>query len=183
MKRCLWLGSLLVFVFALGACTPAAAPATPTLPPPTPVPPTVDITRTLIPAPTSWITPTPACETHTASTEISASSTEVAVGDTVTVTVTLHNEGCAKLGLLKYTLSMQPEGDAALFEPANPPPVEHSLAIANGESDTAQFELTAVASGKATISASVSFEVHLGYPGPAYWAGSGNGPLAITVRP
>ena len=43
--------------------------------------------------------------------------------------------------------------------------------------------LRAVAVGEATLWARASFEVHLRYPGPAYWAGSGTGPLVVTVVP
>lgn len=53
--------------------------------------------------------------------------------------------------------------------------------IEPGESDAAEFVLRAVRPGKATLRASASFEVHLSYPGPAYWGTSGSGPLLVTV--
>jgi hypothetical protein len=44
--------------------------------------------------------------------------------------------------------------------------------------------LKAVAEGQAAITASASFEVHLGYPGPAYWGYSTSGePMIIRVAP
>ncbi len=35
--------------------------------------------------------------------------------------------------------------------------------------------------GQVALTSISSFEVHLGYPGPAYWAGDSTGPLTITV--
>jgi hypothetical protein len=47
-----------------------------------------------------------------------------------------------------------------------------------------EFVLRAVKSGQVTLTASASFEVHLGYPGPAYWAGSNvKEPLIVIVKP
>jgi DNA/RNA endonuclease YhcR with UshA esterase domain len=60
--------------------------------------------------------------------------------------------------------------------------VEHTLGLQPGDSDAAEFTLRAVRAGRVTLTAGVSFEVHLGYPGPAYWSGSGaREPLVITV--
>ncbi len=73
------------------------------------------------------------------------------------------------------------EGQGILFEPSSPESVEHYLMIEPGESDAAEFVLRAVRPGKATLRASASFEVHLSYPGPAYWGTSGSGPLLVTV--
>ena len=50
-------------------------------------------------------TPTLECERHTASVELSATETRIGVGDVVTVTVTLRNEGCVALGMPKYVLT------------------------------------------------------------------------------
>lgn len=48
-------------------------------------------------------------------------------------------------------------------------------------SDTAEFAMTASAPGSVTLAASVSFEVHIGYPGPAYWGYAASPPLTIEV--
>jgi hypothetical protein len=58
----------------------------------------------------------------------------------------------------------------------------HSLGVHPGQSDAAEFDLTAAASGQATLTATVGYEVHLGFPGPAYWGATGtNTPLIIMV--
>ncbi len=120
------------------------------------------------------------CTGHDALMSISAGDTIIRVGDTSVVTVTLHNTGCASLGLPEYRLYVEPDGQDVLV-PAAQDPVLHSLGLDRGESDSTQFTLRAVAVGKVTLRAVASFEVHLGYPGPAYWAGSGTDPLEVTV--
>jgi hypothetical protein len=150
----------------MGACTLVSS--TTKLPP----------TNTAIPtrAPTPEVT----CETHTASVVLTASDESIEVGDTVNITVTLNNIGCVALGLPQYQLRIHP---SSIFAPNSPEPVEHYLAVAPGQSDTVEFELSAISGGQATLMASASFEVHLGYPGPAYWGSSSGGPLFITVAP
>jgi hypothetical protein len=123
------------------------------------------------------------CKTHTAGLTLSASAATLKVGDVVTVTATLANQGCVALGLPQYRLTIQADRTQPIFEPANPEPVVHSLAVGTGQSDTAQFALRAVGAGQATLNGTASFEVHLGYPGPAYWGGAGAAPLVITVTP
>ena len=113
------------------------------------------------------------CESHTASMSISSTATTLHVGETVTVTVTLNNEGCVALGLPQYRLQVRSQEPGSFFDPAHPEPIMHPLAVAPGQSDTADFVLRAAESGRATLSASGSFEVHLGDRGPAYWGASG----------
>lgn len=83
----------------------------------------------------------------------------------------------------QYRLEIQSEGAEAVFTPGSPDPIIHYLAVEPGQSDTAEFELQAAAAGRATLTVLVSFEVHIGYPGPAYWGGSTSEPLVITVAP
>lgn len=99
------------------------------------------------------------------------------------MTVTLANQGCANMGLPQYQLCVQSHEAQAILDPSRPESVVHYLGIAPGESDVAEFVLRAVGPGQAAVSASASFEVHLGYPGPAYWGESSTGPLEITVTP
>jgi hypothetical protein len=123
------------------------------------------------------------CEGHTAFMSMSATATALDVGDIVTVTTTLFNQGCVGLGLPQYRLYVWSDEPEPIFDPATPEPVVHYLAVGPGGSDAQEFVLTAVGPGEATLSASASFEVHLGYPGPAYWGYSGSGPLTVTVAP
>lgn len=130
------------------------------------------------------LTPTLSCERETASVLLSVSAESLKVGDTVKVTVTVNNEGCVALGLPQYRLYIESDGPQSIFTPENPEPVVHSLAVVPGQFDSAEFDLTAITSGQATLTASVSYEVHLGYPGPAYWGyASTREPLGITVVP
>ncbi len=121
------------------------------------------------------------CRSHSASLSISGTATTVQVGDTLTVQLALSNTGCVALGLPQYRLYVETGGLGLVLAPERPEPVVHSLAVQPGESDGAEFALQAVAPGKATITASASFEVHLDYPGPAYWGMSNSGPLVVTV--
>ena len=73
--------------------------------------------------------------------------------------------------------------EANLFEPAEVEPVLHSLGLGDGDQDQAQFTLTARHPGKAQFSITASVEVHLGYPGPAYWATVSSPAVEVTVSP
>lgn len=97
--------------------------------------------------------------------------------------MTLNNQGCVALGLPQYRLIVQSDRVDAIFAPAIPEPVTHSLAVVPERSDVAEFNLKAVASGQATLTGSVSTEVHLGYPGPAYWGSSAAESLILIVVP
>ena len=124
------------------------------------------------------------CKSHTASTSISSTATTLHVGDVVTVTVTLNNEGCVELGLPQYRLQVRSQEPGSFLEPSDPEPIVHSLGVEPGESDTADFVLRGAEAGRATLSATASFEVHLGYPGPAYWGASGSErALEIVILP
>jgi hypothetical protein len=122
------------------------------------------------------------CTTHSASMGISAGDTALRVGDTLTLTVTLHNTGCVGLGLPQYQLTVDSERSGVLV-PSRPEPVEHHLTVEPGQAHAGQFELQAVGAGEVTLSARASFEVHLGYPGPAYWASTSSRALRVTVEP
>jgi hypothetical protein len=132
--------------------------------------------------PTPTPTPTISCETDTASVILSASAESLKVGDAVKVTVRVNNEGCVPLGLPQYRLYVQTDGPVSIFTPNKLEPVVHYLAVGSGQSDLAEFDLTAVASGQATLTASVSYEVHLAVG--AYWGmSSTREPLIIIVAP
>jgi hypothetical protein len=123
------------------------------------------------------------CQSHTAYMSVSATTTTLGVGEALTATVTLFNRGCTGLGLPQYRLYVQSDGPEPILTPSQPEPVMHPLGIGLGQSDAAEFALQAASSGQAVLRATSSFEVHLGYPGPAYWGGSSGGPLTITVTP
>jgi hypothetical protein len=101
----------------------------------------------------------------------------------VKVTVTVNNEGCLTLGFPQYRLYIQSDGPQSIFTPEQPDPVVNYPAIQPGQSDSAEFELQAIASGQVTLTGSISYEVHLGYPSPAYWGYRATVPLLIAVVP
>ena len=133
------------------------------------------------PSPTP--TATLSCERETASALLSVDAESLKVGDAVKVTVTVNNEGCVALGLPQYRLYIQSDGSQSIFTPEQPDPVVHGLAIRPGQSDSAEFELNAISSGQVTLTGSISYEVHLGFPGPAYWGYRATAPLLIAVEP
>ena len=125
----------------------------------------------------------PPCKTHTASLVASAAgaATVLKVGETLTVTVTLNNTGCVSLGLPQYRLYMDSGELGSVLAPDPVEPVAHSLGVGPGRSDDAEFVLRAVRAGQVAIRPFASFEVHLGYPGPAYWGAATGGSLTVTV--
>jgi hypothetical protein len=124
------------------------------------------------------------CPSHTASLSLAASGTTLAVGEQVTVTATLSNDGCGMLGLPAYRLIFDPGQSQRGLELVSPESVNHSLGISAGEADQAEFVLRAVRAGEVRVRGTVSFEVHLGPAGGAYWGQSGTSEaLVITVDP
>ncbi|MGW8251607.1 MAG: hypothetical protein ACWGO1_13260 [Anaerolineales bacterium] len=143
---------------------------------------TADINSTPLESANPPDTPSALCESHQAHLQLVPSSSSLRVGDSLTMTATLSSSGCALLGLPKYSLVIHPEGDTSPFEPAAVEPVLHSIGLRDGEQDMAYFILQATAPGEVTIMVTASFEVHLGYPGPAYWAGAASQPLRVIIR-
>jgi hypothetical protein len=113
--------------------------------------------------------PTPPCETHTASVQLSPSAQSVQIGQQLSVQVTLNNQGCVALGLPKFTLRIHAPQGQPLFIPPQPESVTYDAAVAPGQAHTVVFTLQGAQAGQGVLQADVSFEVHIGYPGPAYW--------------
>jgi hypothetical protein len=170
-------------VLLLSACSAPAATPMPTPTNTATVTPTPSPTPTTAKRATATPTATLACKNAKASVQVSGSSTTVRVGQIVTVTVVATYTGCFLLGLPQYSLDLQADQPQPLFDPGQPHPVEHSTSITPG-GDMAQFVLRAVRAGEATVNAVVSYEVHEGFPGAAYWGSStSTAPLRILVAP
>lgn len=118
-----------------------------------------------------------------ASLRIDAGRSTLQVGDQLWVEVVLLNSGSIDLGLPQYRLYVDPEEEQPILQPQRPEPVVHYLGVIPGQSDVAEFLLQAVRPGQVALRASVSFEVHLGDPGPAYWGGAGAAPVRVVVAP
>ena len=125
--------------------------------------------------------PTQTCDTHTASAQVLLSAQTVAIGEQLVVRVTLLNQGCVGLGLPMYTLRVHAPQGQPLFDPPQPEAVTHYLAVAPGQSDSVEFVLRGAQIGSGTLQANVSFEVHIGYPGPAYWGTATSALVDIAV--
>jgi hypothetical protein len=172
LKRILFSGTILLACVGF-ALTPTNTQAVPSVP-------SISVTTHQVFLP---IAHHAECKTHTASMGLSATATTLHVGEVVTVTAGLSNEGCVALGLPLYSLSWDTDETEPIFEATTPLEVVHYLAVVPGEYDEAQFVLRAVGAAQATLRAYASFEVHLGYPGPAYWGSASAPPLVITVMP
>ncbi len=174
--------------------TPTATAANPSVPPTgsTETPPQAALTPLPVEQPSLIPTgdaspdssqpgPTPTCPADDSKMVLTVPKTAIKVGETIVVKVVLKNTGCVSLGIPQYRLAILNDEGKPIFSPDKPEPVIHYLAVAPGTSDEVTFTLQAVHPGKATFSAMASFEVHMGYPGPAYWGASGSDPLVIQV--
>jgi hypothetical protein len=104
------------------------------------------------------------------------------VGQAVSVTVTLtngHTSG-VRLGLVQVSLGVQPSN---ILVSDNLGPVDHPLTLEPGDSARTDFLLRAVAPGRATLTASTSFEMHALDYSFGSWSGCYSGPLEILVAP
>lgn len=174
MRQMLILGLILL---TLVGCGEANRQETATYAPAQSLTPTAQVFLPLVSAPPGE------CKTHTAAMTLSATTATVRTGDVLTLTVSLANRGCGTLGLPSYQLDVQPPLPQPIFEPPAPQPLTHQVGINAGQSDSAQFVLRATAPGQATLIATASFEVHLAYPGPTYWANAVSKPLTINITP
>jgi hypothetical protein len=113
---------------------------------------------------------------------LDATSSVLRVGDVLTVTARLYNDGPLNLGEPLYWLGWDPFDSEPLFEATTPSNVVHYLAVVPGAMDEVQFGLRAIRAGEVSVCARTSFEVHIGYPGPAYWGGSASLWLLVTVE-
>lgn len=129
--------------------------------------------------PTATATTFPECDQR-AEMSLALSEASPQLGRRITATVTLTNAGDCLMGVPLYTLRVDSEhAVAAQVEGDNP--VLHSLGLDGGESDSVEFRLVLLNTGLFTLTADASFEVHVGYPGPAYWSGAATGPITFTV--
>ena len=110
---------------------------------------------------------------------LTTSSLAPNVGEHLLVTVTLTNEGCGMIGLPKYDLSLLQA--PYTLAPEKPDAIIHYLGLNPGETDTVTFTLDTIGVGEVFLRVSASFEVHLGYPGPAYWSSAAAGSVTATV--
>lgn len=148
----------------------------------TPAPLQLDLSPTVDPL-LGQPSPTIDCPTHEAEVTLSTPRETLKVGEAIEIKVTLNNTGCVMLGLPQYRLAILNSEGRPVFSPDKPEPIIHSKGINPGETDEVSYVLQAISPGKATLTALASFEVHLGYPGPAYWGAGSSKELVIQVEP
>ena len=139
----------------------------------------VDATATATESPTPTETSFPTCNQSTDMT-LAFSNPAPQLGDRITVTAVLTNTGDCLMGLPLYGLRIDNPNAVAVFWESDHE-VYNGRAIYGGQADTAEFVIVIANTGNYTVSAYVSYEVHVGYPGPAYWGGTRTTPVSVTV--
>jgi ligand-binding sensor domain-containing protein len=125
--------------------------------------------------------PTPYCRPGEAFVDLSVPTTRLEAGQFLTVTVSLLNgdRSKARLGQIRYSLSVHPE----MLVLGRPEPVQHSTSIEPGDCDQAQFVLRGVAPGRLVITASASYEMHALDYSWGSWSGCRSLSVEITIVP
>ncbi len=101
---------------------------------------------------------TPTCTAHTTDMTLTASSRVPEVGDRVWVTATLTNEGCGRVGLPEYRLSLVQA--PYILVPDSPTSVTHHVALEFGEMDVVTFSLQTLGVGEVVLQASTSLDYY-----------------------
>lgn len=136
--------------------------------------------RAFIPVFSEGASSEPLCAGGSPVVTIAPAKLSAQVGETITVTVILSNDGCDDAGLPQYRLWTEPREAASLFEPAQIEPVVHTRAVKQHETDSADFALRAISAGAQAFGASVSYEVHTAQG--ATWGMASARPVTITVE-
>jgi len=136
--------------------------------------------RAFIPSFSGNASSDPQCASQSAVVTIAPGAQSAQIGETITLTVILANNSCDTLGLPQYRLWAEPRDAASLFEPAQIEPVVHSRAVAQQQTDSADFALRAVTAGEQGFGASVSYELHTAQG--ATWGLATASPITITVQ-
>ncbi len=136
--------------------------------------------RAFIPSFSGGASSNPPCAGQSPVVTIAPARQTAQIGETITVTVILTNNGCDDAGLPQYRLWAEPRDAASLFEPAQIEPVVHSRAVGQHQTDSADFALQAVATGQQAFGASVSYELHTAQG--ASWGMASAQPITITVE-
>lgn len=118
------------------------------------------------------------CQGYTALLDIASNKNTLIIGDTLSITLTLHDTGCSNLGLLYYQIQ-PPHIDH--LEEVTPRMQIHYLSIEPNSSDTAVFLFKANSAGQVTISGQADFEVHL-ESGPPLNGHAETGNITITIN-
>jgi len=106
---------------------------------------------------------------------------EAKAGDTLIVTVRLHNEGCGRLGMPGFGFEVSADGLGPLTNPAYTDVPFDRLMIEPGEIVVATKELRLLRPGQVTITASASFEFIEADGIGMSWRGVRSEPVPLTI--
>ncbi|MCB9436963.1 MAG: hypothetical protein H6673_08210 [Anaerolineales bacterium] len=108
------------------------------------------------------------------------SQNPIQIGDEVIVSLSLVNTGTLAAGIPSFTLYLESDALELVSTPDNGGVLYG--AVAAGSTYTMQWTYRAASTGTAEFSGRVSYEVHEGYPGPAYWSGTSAGPEVLVIE-
>ena len=128
-------------------------------------------------APPPTPTATATCDTYKVSLDLLGNTDAVRVGEPVTVTARLVNEGCGSIGLPSYTFDWQSD-TPGIFDRTPPLTVDHSTTVGVGASDQASIVLRTQRPGRARFTARVAFRYRVGM---AYWGQANARSLDLAV--
>lgn len=123
------------------------------------------------------------CPTFSGSMELSAFPQNPQIGETITVTTRLKNEGPLNLGLPAHSLRIESASGTDVLSLVEPRQITTGGNVPAGEENTAIFNLLVVGYGEVELFGSASFEVHPGEKCGAYWGHIGSPPLKLNVAP
>jgi hypothetical protein len=121
------------------------------------------------------------CQAPGATVHLTPSATQVKVGQPLTLTVQLINQGCPSIATAQYHVAVDGPGWPIGLEPVVPPVVTHASPLPQGHSDTAVFVFRATHAGRPEVSATVNYASGVDARGQTHWTWVPSGPVTIVV--
>ena len=121
----------------------------------------------------------PDCQGYRALLDMTIDKDTLSVGDSLRITLALHNTGCSELGLFSYQI--QPPVIDNL-KAVTPRMQTHYFAMLPGDADSVVFVFKAAKAGKVSLSGQADFEVNL-TSGPPLNGHAETKEMMITVNP
>lgn len=120
---------------------------------------------------------------HSTNADLTVTPNPATVGDEVTFTLVFSNNSSLAAGIPSFSLQSV---DGAAFErilgEALVAPDVLYDAVAPGKTHTETWTFVVQEVGEVSVFARVSYEVHEGYPGPAYWSGVQSPEVIVIVE-
>ena len=119
----------------------------------------------------------PQCTSYKATVYASSNAPVVSAGEQFTVTTVLVNDGCAGLGKLSYSVTIESDEDIVAQQMLS----SLSAYLKPGQYDSKQFGFVITQTGQFTVTSAASFEAN--YGGVFEWGAAANVPFVIRVLP